>query len=149
VDPPTTDPSAGGGVAGPSSGEVLSVLVGEEQRGAEEDPAPLPAPPGSEPPALAESLSSATVSVVDSRTVVVGFRNNGCRALGRTAEVVDRDGAPVLLLRLGTAPDCVPDPDVDPAIPQGESAVSVPYVVTVELDADLPEGVLPEVEFVG
>jgi hypothetical protein len=146
VDPSPTDPPAGGGVAGPSSGEVVSVLVGEEQRAAEDDPAPLPAPPGSEPPALAESLSSATVSVVDSRTVEVKFRNNFCRAVGRTAEVTDRDGGRVLLLRLGTTQECVPDPNT--AIPQAEASVSVPYVVTVELDADLPEGVVPEVQFV-
>lgn len=132
--------------AGPTSATVVSVEVGDEMREIPDTPESLPSTPDGAPAGLAEMNESAELEVVGPRTVEVRFTENLCRAVARDVEVV-RDGGPTkLVVRVGTVPECVPDPESQ--VPAMEGAVEAFYAVRVELDSDLPAGGAPVVELV-
>lgn len=132
--------------AAPTEATVVSVEVEGEQREPSDAPAPLPTGADGVPSGLDTMNASVQVVVVDDRTVEVRFSDNRCRAIGRVVDVVDDGGTTRLLVTVGTTPECVPDPDS--TIPAVEAAIDVPYVVQVELDADLAEGSTPVAELV-
>lgn len=100
------------------------------------EPAPLPP---DEP--MSFFVSDVTTELVGSHQLRIRFMTNLCRVLDDTLTFAE-DGR--LLIKVGTAPPCLPDPTFPG--PQGEDAAGVPWELLVELGREV--SVAPGVEFV-